>query len=209
MSTGIDWVFSQVERAILLEDDCLAEPSFFDYCQELLDRYALESRVMMISGDNFHFGSSQTTDSYYFSRVPHIWGWATWRRAWQRYDVTMSGWPALRESDWLARYLGDDHLARHFLNVFDNIHAGRIDTWDLQWTLAIWSHDGLCIAPDVNLISNIGFGPLATHTRSPRSPHACLPTQPITFPLRHPPTLTPHHAADSLVLTRLVGSGNV
>lgn len=81
VSSGLDWAFSQVDEAVILEDDCLPDPSFFPYCDELLERYRTDERIMMVSGNNFQNGASRTWDSYYFSRLPHCWGWATWRRA--------------------------------------------------------------------------------------------------------------------------------
>ncbi|OUC08639.1 hemolytic protein HlpA-like protein, partial [Litorilinea aerophila] len=89
ISSGLTWAFSQVEAAIVLEDDCLPHPTFFPFCEELLNRYCHDERIMAITGDNFQFGRSRTKYSYYFSRYFHSWGWATWRRAWQHYDDTL------------------------------------------------------------------------------------------------------------------------
>jgi hypothetical protein len=105
VSSGLDWVFGLVEKAIILEDDCLPEPTFFHFCQELLERYCDDWRVMHISGDNFQLGHRRSSDSYYFSRYSHVWGWATWQRAWKFYDVEMKLWPDFRDRNWLRIYL--------------------------------------------------------------------------------------------------------
>lgn len=99
VSSGISWIFENVENAIILEDDCVPEQSFFPYCQELLERYKDDTRIMHISGDNFEWGRTgnfESDASYYFSRIPHVWGWATWRRAWNLYDINMTSWPECR-----------------------------------------------------------------------------------------------------------------
>jgi hypothetical protein len=196
VSSGIDWVFDQVEQAIILEDDCLPDPTFFPFCDDLLDRYRGDDRVMHIGGSNFQFGQHVTEDSYYFSAINQIWGWATWRRAWKaHYDVTMRRWPEVRDTSFLADLLGEE-VARRVAGGFENIYAGKTDSWDNQWTLSVWLAGGLTALPAVNLISNIGFGPRATHTRKATSAVANQPTEPLTFPLRHPPTIERNRAAD-------------
>jgi hypothetical protein len=194
MSTGIDWVFSHAEAAILLEDDCLPHPTFFPYCAELLNRYRDDSRIMMISGDNMQFGQRRTPHSYYFSAIPHIWGWATWRRAWKHYDVNMQDWPTAKASDFPGDFV-PPAAARIHRKMMDDVHAGRIDTWDVQWEFACWQRRGLSILPAVNLVTNIGYGPAATHTRK-RDPFADLPSEAMDFPLRHPPKIERNALAD-------------
>jgi hypothetical protein len=195
VSTGLDWVFTHVAEAIILEDDCLPDPSFFRFCQELLARYHEDSRVMTISGDNFQFGRRRTSDSYYFSRYPHWWGWATWRRAWQHYDHDMRLWPRVRDEKWLADLLGDRKEAAYWRYIFQRTYEGRNDSWAYRWTLSCWLQHALAILPAVNLISNIGFGPGATHTIG-KSPFANLPFQQVQFPLLHPPFMIRDAAAD-------------
>jgi hypothetical protein len=204
MSSGIDWVFEQVERAILLEDDCVPDLSFFRFCGELLQRYADEPRVLSISGDNFQFGQSRTQYSYYFSRLTHVWGWATWRRAWRQYDVTMSRWPAVRDTRFLDNLLGAEPAVLDGIrHAIDRVYRGEVDTWDTQWMLSNWLADGLTILPDVNLMTNIGFGDDATHTRSSRSEMANLPAGEMRFPLRHPARIERNVEADLFTLTHL------
>jgi len=186
VSSGIDWIFEQVEEAIILEDDCLPDPTFFRYCQEMLGRYRHDQRIGMISGDNFQFGRRYSADSYYFSKYVHIWGWATWRDRWvECYDLTMAKWPSVRDEVAMVDMVGDMREAIYWRKIFELAYRGGIDTWDYQWVFGNWVNGRLSIAPTVNLISNIGFGVNATHTTS-TSELENLPIIPIKFPLSHP-----------------------
>jgi hypothetical protein len=184
ISSGLDWVFDTVEEAIILEDDCLPDPTFFRFCEELLEKYRDDERIAMISGDNFQFGRKRTEHSYYFSRYPHIWGWATWRRSWLNYDVNMKLWPKIRDGGWLKDFLDDTKNVRYWSEIFEKVHQGKIDTWDYQWTFSCWMQSALTILPNVNLISNIGFGSDALHTKE-KNRLAGMKTEPIMFPISH------------------------
>ena len=184
ISSGIDWVFDSVEEAIILEDDCLPDDSFFPFCEELLAKFRFDERVGHISGVNFQFGSQQTNESYYFSRYPHVWGWASWRRAWQNYDVDMKLWPSIKTQKLLSNILVEKRLTRRWGNIFESVHSGEVDTWDYQWVFTNLINNRLSITPSVNLVSNIGFGATATHTQTINQT-AEIPTSHMTFPLRH------------------------
>ena len=181
--TGLDWVFNQVEEAIILEDDCLPDITFFRFCEELLEYYKNDQRIMAISGDNFQLGNQRTQDSYYFSRYTHSWGWATWKRAWKHFDMEMSVWQEVRDKQLLRLILNSDRDVKYWTSILQD---SKIKAWDYRWTFATWLQNGLTILPNVNLISNIGFGEGATHTVSMKNPWINLPTQPMSFPLRHP-----------------------
>lgn len=193
--SGLDWVFELEEEAIILEDDCVPDASFFPYCQELLERYRHDERVMTISGDNFQLGGTVCPHSYYFSRYMHCWGWATWRRTWQLHDPAMPFWPELKQDGWLESFILDEGERRHWHSVFDAVYTGAINTWDYQFCYTIMRHHGLNILPAVNLVTNIGFGEGATHTTQP-SPYENLPAQPMAFPLVHPPHMVRDFFAD-------------
>lgn len=186
VSQAITWFFSEVEAGIILEDDCVAHPSFFPYAAELLERFRDDERVAMISGDNFQQGRRRTDYSYYFSRYAHIWGWATWRRAWQLYDHSMACWPELRAGGWLMDILGEREAADYWTRVFDETHGERNTSWAYRWMFAAWRHSSLTILPQVNLVSNIGFGEQATHTVAHDASIAALRLEEMRFPLRHP-----------------------
>jgi hypothetical protein len=196
VSSGIDWVFANVDEAIFLEDDCLPHPSFFRFCDEMLKRFRNNDKIMTICGDNFQFGSRPSNYSYYFSRYCHIWGWASWRRAWNFYDVRISDWPKLKKSGWLHDILENKRDVRYWENIFDQTHQGKTGTWDHQWLFACWQQSGLSVLPGVNLISNIGFGADATHTRGKGGKVASMATQEMTFPLTDPPAIICDSAAD-------------
>jgi hypothetical protein len=194
VSSGLDWVFEQVSEAIILEDDCVPHPTFFRYCEDLLARYRDDERIGMICGDNFQFGRKVGTASYYFSKYTHIWGWASWRRAWRHYDVNAGAWPEFFASGALKR-LTTAPERETWIKVFTRLHSGEIDTWDYQWTLACWAQSMLAVMPQVNLISNIGFGSTATRTRG-TSIFANLPVEAMTWPVREPPLVAADFHAD-------------
>ena len=198
VASGIDWAFGLVEEAIILEDDCLPEMSFFRFCQELLDKYRDEPSVMHVSGANLHDDALPAEHDYYFSRHAHIWGRATWRRAWRHYDPRMSSWGLFNGIDHFFNeplHLG---FRRHFRSRFDLTYAGRIDTWDYQWTIACWSNRALAITPSSNMVSNIGFDRRATHTRG-HSNLAAMPVYSCRFPLCHPAVLARSREADNIL----------
>jgi hypothetical protein len=186
VSEAITWFFDQVDAGVIMEDDCVPDPSFFPFATELLERYAHENRVFLVSGNNFQ-KTHRTEFSYYFSRYAHIWGWASWRRAWQHYDHKMSAWPRLRDSGWLDDQLGDRHAVRYWTRIFDETNLERNSSWGYRWLFSCWSNSGLAIHPSVNLVSNIGFGVHATHTTDQKSGLANMRTASMAFPLKHPP----------------------
>ena len=194
--SGLNWAFDQVEEAIILEDDCLPDPTFFRYCSELLEHYRDEPRIGQISGANFQPPGCGDGYSYYYSRYNHIWGWASWRRAWRLHDDTMKDWPGFRDGGGLKKLISSAAERRYWIDILDRIAAGQLDTWDCQWTLSCWQNRMLTVLPQVNLVSNIGFGPAATHT-TVSCRFAALPTSRMTFPLKHPGEIIPNHRADA------------
>jgi len=196
VSSAIDWFFSQVDEGIILEDDCVPDQSFFPFCQELLERYRNDERVMIISGDNFQFGKRRTEFSYYFSRFPHLWGWASWKRAWHYYDVEMKLWPIIHDGDWLMDIFNDRDAVRYWNHILEAAYNDKIDTWDYQWSFSCWIQGMLCILPNTNLVSNIGFGQDASHTHNMRNPFAYMSVTPMQFPLNHPPFIIRDDRAD-------------
>lgn len=196
-ATGFDWAFGLVEEAIILEDDCLPEISFFQFCEELLERYRHDQRIMCISGQNVQLGKNKTPYSYYFSRYNHGWGWATWRRAWQHFDFNMKLWPEVKEQNLLASVLETPKGLKNWNNIFQQTYEGKLPAWDYQFTFACWVQNGLSILSDVNLISNIGFGAGASNTMDSTSPYNNAATEPVQFPLKHPPYVIRNKVADA------------
>jgi hypothetical protein len=189
-SSAFTWFFKHEEEGIILEDDCLPSQSFFWYCEELLQRFRYDSRVMHIGGNNFLNGWRKDNDySYYFSRSGHIWGWATWARAWEKFDYGIGLY---------KKMMGDQYFTNFFLNWQEKFYRLRkfrktsttkdkVNWWDYQWDFARYIHSGLSIVPQVNLVKNIGFNEMATHTRNKNSRDSKLEANDIKLPLTHPP----------------------
>ena len=194
--TGLNTVFAEVERAIIVEDDCVGNDSFFRFCEETLERYADNERVGTVSGNNFLRGRFVTEDSYFFSPDVRIWGWATWRRVWQ--DFSAEGlsheWSKEEASRALA---GFPSPSRKKALVSMAASAHKINSWALPFVLHCQRRNYLSIVPEVNLVKNIGFGSTSTHTRF-ESFTDDLPTRRLEFPLRHPETVVRNDEAGKI-----------
>ena len=198
--TAIDWFFEHESEGIILEDDLLPHPSFVPYCQELLGRYRHDHRIMSITGGNFQHGTERTEDSYYFSRYPLAWGWATWRRAWRLYDGDLATWPKNGKQMLLRDVAaGDDAFANFWLTRLDACRSGRLNTWDFQWYYSCWIQHGLAIVPKANLVSHLGGRLDGTHLKMRQKEIDCLPTFPIATPLRHPQIVVRNVSADRYI----------
>jgi hypothetical protein len=200
IATGLTQVFTQVEEAIVLEDDCLPELTFFRYCAELLAKYRDDPRVALVSGSHHQVKNAPGADDYYFCRYGNTWGWATWRRAWQFFDYKMSDWPAWKESGKLEQLFPDPAVRTYWRRIWDETAAGKHDAWDYQWTFEYMRRGMLGILPRVALIQNIGFGRDATHTVGEGNDYP--ETSPLSFPLRHPATLEPDRVAEAAASRR-------
>jgi hypothetical protein len=196
MSSGIAWAFERSPEVIFLEDDCLPARGFFRFCSTLLEKYREDDRVGMISGDCFLPADLVCSDSYYFSRYAHIWGWAAWRRTWKLYDYDLSTLALAEQRGFFEDQFATPEIGRYFYEKCLDVREGRLDTWDFQVTYSFLSNSLLSIMPARNLISNIGFGPGATHTMAADAPLANLPTFEPDELLRHPPFVVAWRAAD-------------
>ncbi|MGB3312382.1 MAG: glycosyltransferase family 2 protein [Nodosilinea sp.] len=195
VSSGLDWAFSITDNAIILEDDCVPHPSFFQYCDELLTRYADDERVMSISGLSVPASHQRDNYSYQFSHFHRCWGWATWRRAWEHYDYDMRLWPQIVEGNLLNELFPEKRVADFWYKKFQGVYDEKINSWAYRWMLTCWLQSGLSILPAANLISNIGFGLDATNTVND-SFAAQLSAKKMNFPLRHPPYIVRDLKAD-------------
>ncbi|MEM1286671.1 MAG: hypothetical protein AAGH43_14900 [Pseudomonadota bacterium] len=197
METAIDWFFTHEVEGIILEDDCLVTAEFFAYCAELLEHYQHAEEVMAISGDRSFGRVLDAPQSYSFSRFPLIWGWATWRRAWRHYDFNR-----FAAGDF-ARHLRTTGLPKPFADAFAQkcaaVANGTLDTWDYTWSYAVFMNQGLTCIPKVNLVTNIGHGPDATHTRNSASERADIPVATLPRPLTHPEIVSPDRRTDTLI----------
>ena len=205
-TVAINWFFEHVESGIIFEDDCLPHPSFFTFCSEMLDYYKDDEKVMHISGDNFKLGRKRGVASYYFSIYPSTWGWATWRRAWKHFDPTLASFPQFRDENRIAKIIKEQDEQKVWLDTFKKEYYGEWKTWDYEWMYAIFSRGGLCAIPNVNLISNIGFGAQSTHTSFTESRFANIPTRAMQLPLTHPAKIAAHAEADRFIFETMFAS---
>ena len=203
--SGLDWVFSLVEEAIILEDDCLPDPSFFPFCAELLNRYRNRCEVALIAGCNPLEKRYPFKYSYSFSTMPMIWGWATWRRVWQNYDEHLKAWPEIKSDGLLNLIFPNEKIVMYWTEIFDGLYDGTgPNTWDYQLVYTCLIRNWLTIVPRRNLIENIGVGPDATHTRR-ADPGLTIPARPIGFPLQHPAAVIPWRAHSIQMHRRFFG----
>lgn len=204
VSRAIDWFFTNEEEGIILEDDVLPLPCFFEYCDLMLERYRNNPEIGIVSGCNLVMANYTSPDSYFFSRYVHIWGWASWRRVWQQYDVQMTDWPAWRDANGLYFALKDRAQETYWVRLFEAVHRGQIDTWDYQLVFACWRQNLLSIIPKYNLTHNLGFGIDATHTTA-EPPCYIKKSKPqsLTFPLVHPNSVMRDAEGDEWIATRL------
>lgn len=203
--TAISWAFTMCEELIILEDDCLPNGSFFKFCNELLKTYRSDERIMHISGDNFVGPDASGPYGYYFSKYTHASGWATWRRAWRSFDWAISRWPEFKAGRLVDGWCADPYERRYWTELFDRLHQGDREVWDLQWNLACWSQNGLAVLPSMNLVLNDGWGPDATHTKSPLT---WPPTAEITV-INHPPCMVRNVLADAITFDRNFGGAHM
>lgn len=190
-ATGINWAFNHIDKLIILEDDCLPNLSFFRFCQEMLDKYENDTRIMSIAGykgsEYLHF-----EESYTFSKFFKGWGWATWKRCWNLYDIDMKVWDEVRKNHYLECIMEHEKYV-HYTNELNLTYSG-LDAWDYQFALLQFVNNGLCVVPKVNLVRNIGHGADSTH-----SGHSVLITskypyymdEELKFPLIHPTMIFP------------------
>lgn len=197
VSSAITWFFDNEEMGIILEDDCLPSQSFFRFCEELLERFKEDSRVMKIAGYSLLDGRIEYPFSYYFGHIGFSWGWASWRRAWKHFDLGMSDWP-----DFKALAVHRVYPFTKMRNrTFEQTFQGKIDTWDYQWDYAVAKNHGLSVIPVRSLVRNIGFGKDATHSPENGGARALIKNNECPFPLRHPRFVFPQGAFDNMLVS--------
>lgn len=202
VSSAIDWFFSEVEEGIILEDDCVPDQSFFPFCQELLEYYRDDERIMMIAGTNFLFNRVDIEESYFFSRYYPIWGWATWRRAWSLYDINMREWPKFSMKKYIYKIYSNKKISILLENMFKETYKGNINTWDIQWLFTCIVNNGLSICPKYNLISNVGI--LGEHSQNASKFHM-MPRKKIDpYYLIHPKNIFPNFELDDIMFEEII-----
>jgi hypothetical protein len=199
VSSAIDWYFENEEEGIILEDDCLPANDFFRYCDTMLERYRYDTRIRHVGGCNLQMGEKWGDASYYFSNMTHVWGWAGWRRVWKEYDKELSRYHSNEVRPQLETIFSDKFIVDTWEELFNHVKGGRIDTWDYQLGFLNFFNNSLSVIPNVNLISNIGFGENSTHTTDANSLNANLPLGKLGD-ITHPLYVLPQKGADLFTL---------
>jgi hypothetical protein len=206
VSEAITWFFEQEEYGVILEDDCLPDLSFFPFCEELLIRYKDDDRIGHIGGNCFLPGIVKDGLGYDFCSVSHIWGWASWRRVWQNYDVHFSYWKKAQKDrnrrKSLFKNLNEEIYFSSFIS--DTLAGNRgVNTWDVQYLYMLRVQNQLSIYPAVNPVTNIGlYSPNATHTTSRKAEKSYVLAQAVAFPLKHPQYVLPNRRIDDITLKK-------
>lgn len=197
VETGLDAVFAEETEAIILEEDCHPTADFLPFCRGMLARYRGESRVGGISGSCFLPRAVPVTTDYFFSRYLHIWGWATWARAWNDYDRAGWSWPRRGFREFFPHANGRE--ARYWNRVFQRLVTQKMATWDYPWASWFWKRGWVAITPSQNLIHNRGFGPGGTHTRDATVETGVEREGPLGPPYRGPEVIAPDEQLDQEV----------
>jgi hypothetical protein len=200
VSSAVTWFFSHEEEGIILEDDCLPANSFFKFCDTLLEKYRDDSRIRHITGCNLQHGKKWGNSTYYFSNMTYVWGWASWKRVWDDYK-NLANYNDEEVREQLANIFDEPLLVDSWVNIFDRVKANEVNAWGYQLDFVNFFNNGLTIVPNENLISNIGFGPAATHTIDENSINANVPLIEIDE-IIDPIFILPEKQADLLVLNR-------
>ncbi len=195
VSSAISWFFENVEYGIILEDDCVPNNSFFTFCAELLEKYKNNEEICVVCGNNYQ-SKPRGKASYYFSAYVHIWGWATWRRAWKNYDFTMNSFDDELMEEKIKSYFSKKQAQKYWLKIFKIMKYDPIDTWDYQWVFTQWHNNGISIIPNKNLVTNIGFDATGTHTKKEVEGMSNRPTEELKPIILHPNKIKINKRAD-------------
>jgi hypothetical protein len=198
-SEAISWFFQHVDEGIILEDDCLPNHTFFEFSAELLERYRHNPKISIISGNNFQLVQPMPLGADYY-------GWAAWKRSWDDYEYHITSWPTLDQKKFLNSLFRGKKYQLFWKQLFDWVYEKKPDdTWDIQFHYHCMKRNQLAVIPAANLISNIGYGPDATHSKDPNSYFANVPLYDFLFPLRHPSKIQRNYGADEFIQNNLFG----
>jgi hypothetical protein len=199
--SAVNWFFQHVDEGIILEDDDLPDLSFFPFCEVLLQHYREDKRIGTISGDNFQFGNNGILNSYYFSKYLHGWGWATWKRTWDLFDISMADWPEMKQKRWYGDFIDFPREIDFWESTLDRMYAGYPEAWDYQFSYCLWKNQMLNIIPSKNLVANIGMTD-STHAMSPSNPMVNQKRSQMMFPLEHPKMVNRYFKGDRYTAER-------
>lgn len=194
---AINWFFKQEPEGIILEDDCVPDLSFFPFCEEMLERYRADEQVMHIGGSNLaEKYTADRVESYVFSKFSFVWGWASWRRAWEKMTLDLEGLDAFEDSVKLKQFVPNSFVRLYMLDKFQHTQQRKNNSWAYAWFYSILKNNGLCIVPNKNLVQNVGVGERsATNTTTPNK-DARLRANQMIWPLIHPVQRIPDPALE-------------
>lgn len=198
VAAAISWFFQHEEQGVILEDDSLCDPSFFQFCEEILEKYRSDERVMHVGGSNLLADRTrrEVSESYFFTGFSFVWGWAGWRRAWQKMSLELDGLADFEREKSIEKLLHDPLAQAYLLDKFWVTRHRKNKSWAYAWQFSVLKNNGLCIVPTVNLVENTGIGdPAATNTSSD-SAAAKIKSEQVSFPLRHPERVEKNHSLD-------------
>jgi len=201
VSGAITWFFEHVEMGIILEDDCYPDLSFFRFCAELLEYYKDDERVMHISGSNFQFGKKRGSSSYYISKYPNVWGWATWKRSWKHYEHTITN-----QKKHQPRKIFNKKELEYWDQILKSVMERSSDSWDYRWNYSIFRNNGNVIVANKNLILNLGYGENSTHTKHKGDKFKRMRLESMDFPLIYAASLSQNESADKKTFTIMTKS---
>jgi len=202
VSSAITWFFENEEEGIILEDDCLPSIDFFRFSDTMLEKYREDDRIGHICGCNFQDSLKRGNGDYYFSKLTHVWGWASWRRVWKKYDFQMSHLEKAIESDVLSSLTSNKIYKEILYNAFNRTKKGEINTWDYQYLFLNQINNRLSVIPNYNMISNIGFNSDGTHTFNSDSPMSNVAFEVLPKEIIHPEYFYPNYIADNYTLDK-------
>jgi hypothetical protein len=206
VSSAITWFFDSVDKGIILEDDTLPDLTFFSYCQSMLHHYENVEPVMHIAGSNLQFGIRRGSYSYYFSKYPMIWGWATWKRAWEKYSYNITD-SREKITENIEASVVDKNDSQFFIEQIESVKDKKIDTWDYQWLYTLLKYKGVGAVPQSSLIRNIGFNELATHTSNIPYWYKFLVHKPI-YNIKYAPNIEVNGSADEFYMSITLSKPN-
>lgn len=185
---GLDWIFNNEKKIIILEDDTLPNKSFFKFCDKLLIKYKNKNKISMICGTNFKSSlTNKSKNSYFFSKYSFIWGWATWKDRWALYDNQLKKWNEYKNSKSFSKYFANNNEMKFWKNNFDYLSKNpKKGSWDFPLTFANFYSKKISIVPKVNLVTNIGYDDPSGNNPKKNSN---LKRINLKFPLKHPSKL--------------------
>lgn len=195
IKSALEWFFENVEEGIIIEDDCLVHPDFFQYCNLLLTKFRNNEKVFCISGtsiDNKNIQSNQY--DYYFTRVTNVWGWATWRRSFKKYDFYLDGLDNFKQERKIEKIYKKTQYRKFWINFFEELKNKKINNWDYQLAFTAFANDGLCARPKYNLVTNLGTRFLSYGTNK-----CLMHTNGLKIEV-HPPEISPDEIADDYIM---------